>query len=119
MALTALPTNSPLSVLRAQGINAHFSRANVRVFPRQKVTKDIQTFINTNLLSIVDELNQENYFTKSRDPLGFKADTTRDTLVSNGCLIWQLDDATRAELGAPPADSRDSIDDAVNGGLVA
>lgn len=117
MALTSLPQNSPLSVLRAQGLDAHFSRCRVRVYPRQKITSDIRTYVTTNLLAIVDELNLEGYYAKNPDTLGYAANTERDLKVSGGCLLWSVDDTTRGELGGPAVDSRDAIADSENGNL--
>lgn len=117
MTLTTLPTNSPLSVLRGQGLDAHFSRCRVRVFPKEKITSDIQAYVTTNLLSIVDELNLEGYYTKNPDPLGYKANPERDLKIGDGCLFWAVDAPTRAELGGPAVDSRDAIADSENGNL--
>lgn len=116
MALTALPVNSPLTQLRAQGLDAEFNRARLIVYPRPKLTNTLRQFVVDNLESIVDELNMEGYYTKNRDPLGYEAKTISVGVRNQGWMIWALDDATRAELGARPVDiTIDSVPDAMNG----
>lgn len=118
MALTTLPVNSPLTQLRAQGLEAEFNRARVIVYPRPKITEIIRQFVATNLTSIVDELNLEGYYTKNPDPLGYLARNSGDVRRNQGWLIWSLDDPTRTALGAKPVDlSIDSVPDSMNGHL--
>ncbi|MDT4328729.1 hypothetical protein ACQE3D_09690 [Methylomonas sp. MS20] len=118
MALTALPVNSPLTQLRAQGFQAEFNRARLIVFPRPKITETIRQFVVTNLESIVNELNLEGYYTKNPDPLGYLAKTFSDERRNQGVLIWGLDTPTRTALGAKPIDlSIDSFPDSMNGNL--
>lgn len=118
MALTALPVNSPLTQLRAQGLEAEFNRARVIVYPKPKITNTLRQFVSDNLVSIVNELNLEGYYTKNPDPLGYLARNNGDERRNQGMLIWSLDNPTRAELGAKPVDvSIDSVPDSVNGYL--
>jgi len=118
MALTALPVNSPLTQLRAQGLEAKFNRARLVVYPRLKITETIRQFVITNLESIVNELNLEGYYTKNPDPLGYLISNNGDVRSDQGCLIWSLDSPTRAALGAKPVDnSIDAVPDSVNGYL--
>lgn len=118
MALTPLPNNTPLTQLRAQGLNADFNRARLVVFPRPKVTPEIREFVTGNLEAIVDELHLEGYYTKNPDTLGFLAKNTGDTLRAAGYLFWPLDSALRSELGAPAFNATlDAIPDELNGAL--
>lgn len=118
MAITVLPVNSPLTQLRAQGLDADFNRARLVVFPRPKITETIRQFVTDNLESIVDELHLEGYYRKNPDPLGYDAKPYGGTLRSQGVLIWSLDDPTRTALGARPVDlSIDAVPDAYNGNL--
>lgn len=116
MALTALPVNSPLTQLRAQGLEAELQRARLIVYPRPKITSTLQQLVLDNLNSIVNELNLEGYYTKNPDPLGYLAKNNGDVRRNQGCLIWSLTDPMRAELGAKPVDlTIDSVPDSVNG----
>lgn len=118
MALTALPVNSPLTQLRAQGLEAEFQRAQLIVYPRLKITNTIRQFVCDNLESIVNELNQEGYYTKNPDPLGYSARNNGDVRRNQGWLIWSLDSPTRTALGAKPVDlTIDSFPDSMNGNL--
>ncbi|MGY6278317.1 hypothetical protein [Methylomonas sp. MgM2] len=100
MALTPIPSNTPLTQLRAQGLEAEFSRSRLIVFPRPKITNTIRQFVVDNLEAVVDELNLEGYYTKNPDPLGYLVANTGDVRRNQGYLIWSLDDPTRAALGA-------------------
>lgn len=118
MALTALPVNSPLTQLRAQGLEAEFNRARVIVYPQPKITNTLRQFVSDNLVSIVNELNLEGYYTKNPDPLGYTAKSAGDGRRSQGCLIWSLNSDLRTELGARPVDETiDGVPDALNGYL--
>ncbi|ATG89462.1 hypothetical protein [Methylomonas koyamae] len=118
MALTALPVNSPLTQLRAQGLEAEFNRARVIVYPRPKITNTLRQFVSDNLVSIVNELNLEGYYTKNPDPLGYAAKSTGDGRRNQGWLIWSLNSDLRTELGARPVDETiDAVPDALNGYL--
>ena len=117
MALTTINKSTPLAALRADGIDAHFSRCRLRVFPRQKVTNAKLAYIRTNLEAIVDELNLEAYYSKNPDPLGYKDNTIRDTKLGQGCFLFGLDTPTRTALGASDIDFRDAFTDADNGNL--
>lgn len=115
MALTPINTNTPLAALRAEGIDADFSRARLRVFPRHKVTNEKLAYIRTNLEAIVDELNLEAHYSKNPDPLGYESNMIRDSKLGTGCFLFGLDTPTRTALGAQPVDFRDDIPDAING----
>jgi hypothetical protein len=117
MALTPINTNTPLAALRADGIDADFSRARLRVFPRHKVTNEKLAYIRTNIEAIVDELNLEAHSSKKTDPLGYEANTIRDSKLGSGCFLFELGTTTRYALGAQPVDFRDDITDAINGNL--
>lgn len=118
MALTALPVNSPLTQLRAQGFQLELHRARLAMYPRPKITNTLRAFVVTNLESIVNELNLEGYYTKNPDPLGYLARNNGDERRNQGMLIWSLDDTTRTALGAKPVDvSIDSVPDSMNGHL--
>ncbi|QPK65156.1 hypothetical protein IVG45_09585 [Methylomonas sp. LL1] len=118
MALTVLPENTPLTQLRAQGLEAEFDRARLVMYPRPKITNTIRQFVVDNLEAIVDELNLEGYYTKNSDPLGYSARNNGDVRRNQGWLIWSLDDPTRAALGAKPVDlTIDSVPDSMNGNL--
>lgn len=118
MALTALPVNSPLTQLRAQGLGAELDRARLVVYPRPKITNTLRAFVVTNLESIVNELNLEGYYTKNPDPLGYEARSIGDGRRHQGMLIWSLDSTMRTALGAKPVDvSIDSVPDSMNGYL--
>jgi hypothetical protein len=85
MALTVLPVNSPLTQLRAQGIEVKFRRCLLMVFPKYKVTNAIRNLITGSAESIANELFQEAYYTKSKDPLGYQelAPCVRIVVASN------------------------------------
>lgn len=118
MALTPIPSNTPLTQLRAQGLNAEFNRSRLIVFPRPKITNTLRQFVVDNLEAIVDELNLEGYYTKNPDPLGYLAKGGDGSERTIGYLIWSLDDPTRAALGARPVDSAlDAVPDSLNGYL--
>jgi|GEM_PF-1564083 len=117
MALTVLPVNSPLTQLRAQGIEVKFKRCRLMVFPRPKVTNSIRDFISANVESIANELYQEAYYTKSKDPLGYQELDPHDSRVSLGVLFWGWHDnhPTHIALGGLPTDFRDEIPDELLG----
>lgn len=115
MHLTPIPQNSPLTILRQQGFDADFSRCRLRVGPKPKMTKAICDFITTNLVSIVDELNQEAYYTKNPDPLGYLAGGYKGSALNASILMWRIPNEIRAELGGHEVDFRDTIHDADNG----
>lgn len=117
MALTPIPTNTPLTQLRQQGLDAVFSRCRVCVFPRRKITSSIAAFVTTNLEAIANELNQEGYYTKNNDPLGYLDNQSRNLKLTAGCLIWSVDNVTRSALGGQAVDFRDVVTDDVNGFL--
>lgn len=119
MALTPIPSNTPLTQLRAQGIDAVFSRCRVCVFPRHKLTAVINAFVTDNLEAIVDEMNLEGYYTKNPDTLGYLADQSRDLKLGEGYLMWGWaeDHPTRIALGGQAVDFRDEITDEFNGVL--
>lgn len=117
MALTTINKNTPLAALRAEGIDADFSRARLRVFPRHKVTNEKLAYIRANLEAIVNEVNLEAYYSKNPDPLGYEANTNRDIKLGSGCFLFGLDTPTRTALGAQPIDFRDNFSDAINGNL--
>lgn len=119
MAITAWPVNSPLTQLRAQGIDVKFNRCRLMVFPRPKVTASIRDFITANAESIADELHLEAYYTKNPDPLGYLANNTGDVRISQGVLFWgwHADHPTRIALGGQPVDFRDDIPDDYLGAL--
>jgi hypothetical protein len=118
MALTALPINTPLTQLRAQGLEAEFNRARLVVFPRPKMTNTIRQFVVDNLESIVDELNLEGYYRKNPDPLGYETKTDGDARRAQGVFIWSLDAPTRLALNARPVDNTiDTVPDQYNGYL--
>jgi len=117
MALTSINKSTPLAALRAEGIDAHFSRCRLQVFPRQKVTNEKLAYIRTNIEAIVDELNLEAYYTKNPDPLGYKVNTIRDAKLAKGCFLFGLDTPTRTALGGSEIDFRDIFSDADNGFL--
>lgn len=111
MALTVLPVNSPLTQLRAQGTDVKFKRCLLMVFPRPKVTNSIRDFITANAESIANELYQEAYYTKSKDPLGYQELDAHDSRISGGVLFWgwHVDHPIRIALGGLPTDFRDDI----------
>lgn len=117
MALTALPVNSPLTQLRAQGIEVKFNRCRLMVFPRPKVTNSIRDFITANVESIANELYQEAYYTKSKDPLGYQDLDPHDSRISQGVLFWGWHDGhtIRVALGGLPVDYRDDVPDELLG----
>jgi hypothetical protein len=118
MALTALPSvNSPLNQLRAQGIEVKFSRCRLMVFPRSAVTNSIRNLITANVEWIADELYQEAYYTKNKDPLGYQELDAHDSRVSLGVLFWGWHDdhPTRIALGGLPSDFRDDVPDELLG----
>ena len=117
MALTPINTNTPLAALRAEGIDADFSRCRLRVFPRQKLTNEKLAYIRTNLEAIVDELNLEAHYSKKPDPLGYQANTLRDLKFAQGGFLFGLDTPTRTALGGSEVDFRDAISDDINGNL--
>ncbi|MEQ1621442.1 MAG: hypothetical protein ABL919_08550 [Methylococcales bacterium] len=117
MALTPIPTNTPLTQLRQQGLDAVFSRCRVCVFPRHKITNSIAAFVTNNLEAIANELNQEGYYTKNNDPLGYLDNQSRNLKLTGGYLIWSVDNATRSALGGQAVDFRDVFTDDVNGFL--
>lgn len=118
MPLTVLPTNTPLTQLRAQGFDAEFMTAHLIVYPRPKITNTIRLFVVDNLEAIVDELNLEGYYTKNPDPLGYQAKSGGNSLRSQGVLIWGLDSTMRTHIGAKPLDLvTESIPDSFNGNL--
>jgi hypothetical protein len=118
MAITPLPVNSPLTQLRAQGLEAELDRARLVVYPRPKFNNTIRQFVSDNLESIVNELNLEGYYTKNPDPLGYSARNNGDVRRNQGWLIWSLDSPTRTALGAKPVDlTIDSVPDSMNGYL--
>lgn len=118
MALTALPVNSPLTQLRAQGLEAELDSARLVVYPRPKITNTIRQFVVDNLESIVNELNLEGYYTKNPDSLGYSARNNGDTRRNQGWLIWSLDTTTRDALGAKPVDlTIDRVPDSMDGYL--
>lgn len=119
MALTTIPSNTPLTQLRAQGIDAVFSRCRACVYPRHKLTGPICTFVTENLEAIVDELNLEGYYTKNPDTLGYLSDDDRNSKLNQGYLMWGWaeDHPIRIALGGQAVDSRDEITDAYNGVL--
>lgn len=118
MALTTLPTNTPLTQLRAQGFDAEFMTAHLIVFPKPKITETIRQFVVSNLESIVDELNLEGYYRKNPDPLGYQAKSDGNMKRSQGILIWGLNSTMRTHIGAKPIDlATQSIPDSLNGNL--
>ena len=118
MALTALPVNSPLTQLRAQGLEAELQRARLVMNPREKFNNTNRQFVVDNLESIVNELNLEGYYTKNQDPLGYAAKNNGDCRRNHGWLIWSLNDSMRSQLGARPVDPViDSVPDSLNGNL--
>lgn len=118
MALTPLPTNTPLTQLRDQGFGVEFKRAMVIVFPRPKITESVRQFVTDNLLSIVDELNLEDYYRKNENRLGYDLKNDGNTARSQGYLVWDVSTPIREELGAPPIDPVvDVITDKINGYL--
>lgn len=113
MAITVWPVNSPLTQLRAQGIDVKFNRCRLMVFHRPNVTTAIRDFITNNAESIADELHLEAYYTKNPDPLGYSASNNGDVRISQGVLFWgwHVDHPTRIALGGQPTDFRDDIPD--------
>lgn len=119
MAITPIPTNTPLTQLRKQGLDAVFSRCRVCVFPRHKITSSIADFVTNNLEAIANELNQEGYYTKNNDVLGYLDSQSRNLKLNQGYLMWgwHVGDAIRIELGGQAVDFRDDLPDAFNGVL--
>lgn len=114
MALTPLPVNSPLTQLRAQGLDAAFNRCRLIVFPRHKITAARQQFVTDNFESIINELNLEGYYTKNPDPLGYEA-KSRHPALSQGYLMWSVNATQRTHLGGKPIDFRDDVPAELNG----
>jgi len=119
MAITPIPTNTPLTQLRQQGLDAVFSRCRVCVFPRHKITSTIAAFVTTNLEAIANELNQEGYYTNNNDALGYLDSQSRNLKLNQGYLMWgwSVGHATRIALGGQAVDFRDDLPDAFNGVL--
>ncbi|MDO9140794.1 MAG: hypothetical protein Q7U38_10750 [Methylobacter sp.] len=118
--LTSINKDTPLAALRAQGVDVDFDRCRLAVFPKQKITPAILSFVNSNLIEIVDEMNLEAHYSKKRDPLGYLADAFRfsTTRVGQGYFLFQLPDEVRAELGAKPIGAKDAILAEFNGALL-
>lgn len=121
MAITPWPVNTPLTQLRGQGVDVNFNRCRLMVFPSPKVTNAIRDFITANAESIANELFTEAYYKKSKDPLGYLANSNYDDQIGQGVLFWgwHVDHATRIALGGLPTDFRDAIPDALLGVLFA
>jgi len=117
MAITPIPTNTPLTQLRQQGLDAVFNRCRVCVFPRHKITSSIAAFVTTNLEAIANELNQEAYYTQNKDPLGYLDSPARNLKLNQGYFIWSVDSTVRTALGGQAVDFRDVFTDDVNGFL--
>lgn len=118
--LTSINKDTPLAALRAQGVDVDFNRCRLAVFPRQKITPAIASFVNSNLIAIVDEMNLEAHYCKKDDPLGYLADIFRfsGTRIGQGYLLFQVSNELRAELGADPIGAKDAISDEINGALL-
>lgn len=111
MSITAWPVNTPLTQLRAQGVDVKFNRCRLMVFPSPKVTASIRDFITANAEAIADELFQEAYYTKSKDPLGYLVPDAYDSRISLGVLFWgwHVEHPIRIALGGLATDFRDDI----------
>jgi hypothetical protein len=118
MSVTPWPVNTPLTQLRAQGLDAEFMTAHLIVYPRPKITNTIRQFVVDNLEAIVDEVNLEGYYRKNPDRLGYQAKSGGNSLRSQGVLIWQLNSTMRTHIGAKPLDPvTESFPDSLNGNL--
>ena len=104
MSITPWPVNTPLTQLRAQGLDAEFMTAHLIVYPKPKITNTIRQFVVNNLEAIVDEVNLEGYYSKNSDRLGYQAKSGGNSLRSHGVLIWQLNSTMRTHIGAKPFD---------------
>lgn len=118
MSITAWPVNTPLTQLRAQGLDAEFMTAHLIVYPKPKITNTIRQFVVDNLEAIVDEVNLEGYYRKNPDRLGYQVKSDGNMKRSQGVLIWQLNSTMRTHIGAKPLDPvTESIPDSLNGNL--
>lgn len=91
-------TQTPLTTLRAQGLDADLFKCRLRIWPRSKMSKEICEFVTENLPVIVDALIHE-----------------ANAKCGNNHFLWELPEPQQTEMGGFEVDMRDKIPLYLNG----